>query len=222
MADYFLLLDAAFFEQRARPALGQSWRQRGFGPCQALCEELVPAALAYTERYHTGTDEPLLCQIARSGSFGRIPFARDLWRALVGEVLIYGASDIPEIQVCAETLCCLLAPAQYRADVHEREQLAPIQQAHQGSRDLTFGTAVYRPVYAGYNNAADVARLTEYLEGVNPDQWSVADLALLRDMADDEERSDELDFAREWFPALREVYRRARDRGYVLALEQVF
>jgi hypothetical protein len=221
MADYYLLLDAVFFEQRARPALAAAWRHRAFDPCQALCEQLTPAALAYRERYHTGPDEPLLCQIARASSY-RVPFARDLWRALVGEVLLYGAVEIPEFQTCADTLCCLLAPDQYGTDVGERERLAPIQQAHCGSRDVTFGAAIYRPEHAGYNNSADVARLAEYMEGVNPDLWSVADLAPLRDAGDDEERTDELAFAREWFPALVDLYQQARTRGQVLIVESIY
>jgi hypothetical protein len=222
MADYYLVHDAAFFEDRARPALARSWRERAFGPCRALCEEVAPAARDYAERYHTGPDEPLLCQLARAPSSSRIPFARDLWRALVGEVLLYAAVDIPEFQVCADTLCCLLAPEQYGADVVERERLAPIQQAHRGSRDLTFGAAVYRPVHAGYNNAADVARLAEYLEGVNPDQWTVAALAQLREADDDEERTEELAFVREWFPALCDLYRRARAGGRVVVIESIY
>ena len=59
----------------------------------------------------------------------------------------------------------------------ERESLPPILQAHRGSRDLTFGAAVYRPEHAGYNNAADVARLADYLAAVRPEHWTPADLA---------------------------------------------
>ena len=222
MADYFLLLDAVFFEQRARPALAASWRQRGFGPCRALCEELAPAARAYAERYHTGPEEPLLCQIARASASLRFPFARDLWRALVGEVLLYGAAEIPEFQTCADTLCCLLAADHAGDDQGERERLPPILQAHRGSRDVTFGGAVYRPDHAGYNNVADVARLAAYLVCIRPDQWTVADVALRRDAIDDEERADELAFARDWFPVLCELYQQARDRGRVLVIESIY
>src|SRR5581483_5848542 len=109
--------------------------------------------------------------------------------------------DIPEFQVCAETLCCLLAPQHYCNGVFERSQLAPIQQAHLGSRDLTFGAAVYRPEFAGYNNAADVRRLADYLGSIRPETWTAAALDDLRDIVP-EDRADELDFAREWFPAL--------------------
>jgi hypothetical protein len=43
-------------------------------------------------------------QVARG-----LPYDRHFWRALVGEVLLFAADDIPEFQTCADTLCCLLA-----------------------------------------------------------------------------------------------------------------
>jgi hypothetical protein len=67
-----------------------------------------------------------------------------------------GISSGSEFQTNAETLCCLLAPEQYRSGTVLREQLVPIQQVLRGSRDLTFGSTVYRPEQAGYNDAADV------------------------------------------------------------------
>src|SRR6516225_9536620 len=103
MADYFLLLDAEPFEDRVRPALAGAWRQRSFAPCRDLCAALLPAARAYAERYHTGTEEPLLSRVARG-----LRFDRDYWRHLVGEVLLFTAVEIPEFQVCEEALCCLL------------------------------------------------------------------------------------------------------------------
>ena len=172
MADYFLMLDAAAFEGRVRPALAASRRLRGFDPCRALCAELAPAAHAYAERYHVGGDEPLVVRVA-----GGLSFDRDAWRALVGEVLLFTAVEIPEFQTCEETLGALLAPEQEGKEITERESLPPILQAHRGSRDLTFGAAVYRPEHAGYNNAADVARLADYLAAVRPERWTPADLA---------------------------------------------
>jgi len=105
MADYFLMLDAADFEGRARPLLAASWRQRSFTPCRSFCAELLPAASAYAEQFHVGADEPLLARVAEGLSFDR-----DRWRALVGEVLLFTAVEIPEFQTCEETLCRLLAP----------------------------------------------------------------------------------------------------------------
>ena len=56
MSDYFLLLDAALFEEHIRPALAASWRMRSFQPCRSLCASLLPAARTYAERYHTGPE----------------------------------------------------------------------------------------------------------------------------------------------------------------------
>src|SRR5438132_406710 len=131
MADYFLLLNGAFFETVARPALAESWRQRSFTPCQGLCASLVPAARDYATQYHVGAGEPLLALVA-----GGLPFERTRWRFLVSEVLLFGAVEIPELQTSPQTLCCLLAPGHYRNDETQRPALAPIQQAHLGSRDL--------------------------------------------------------------------------------------
>jgi hypothetical protein len=216
MADYFLVLAGEPFEGTIRPALAESWRRRSFDPCRALAADLAGAAREYRERYHTGPEEPLLTQVAHG-----LPFDQLLWRTLVGEVLLFAAAEIPEFQADADTLGCLLAPVQFCSDIAKRERLAPIQQVFRGSRDLTFGPAAYRPEHAGYNNAADVARLADYLAGVRPEAWRPDDLRGLPDLAE-EDRADELAFAREWFPALVDLYRGAHDRGRVIVIESIY
>jgi hypothetical protein len=215
MADYFLVLEGNFFERAVRPPLATAWRQRSFGPCRDLCAELLPSARAYAERYHTGSDEPLLAKVA-----GGLPFDRTYWRSLIGEVLLFTAVEIPELQTCADTLCRLLAPAACDLAL-PREELPPIRQAHEGSRDFTFGAAVYRPEYAGYNNAADVARLADYLGGLDPARWTVADFGPRED-EDTDDLADELDFAREWFPVLAALYRRCQKSGRVIVHESIY
>jgi hypothetical protein len=214
MADYFLLLDERTFEGEVRPALAASWRQRNFEPCRALCASLAPAARAYAERYHTG-GESVIVRAA-----GGLPFDRAFWRLLVGEVLLVAAVDIPEFQTTPETLARLLAPDFDLSVDLPRERRPPILQAHQGSRDLAFGAATYRPEFAGYNDARDVARLADYLAGVRPAEWTTAPMRGLP--GDEEEHADELAFAREWFPVLRDLYLDARERGRVLVIEQVY
>lgn len=216
MNHYFLLLDARLFHDRLHPALAASWRQRSFAPCRPLCEELLPAVQRFTERYHVGAAEPLLCQVARG-----LPFHREFWTLLAGELFLHAAAEIPEIEAAPDTLCCLLAREQYLAQATAREQLAPIQQAHQGSRDLVFGGKLYRPEHAGWNDLPDVARLAEYLETVECARWTVADLEPLRDVTDEADRADELEYVREWFPALQNLYRSAQGRGYVVLCEQI-
>jgi hypothetical protein len=203
---YFLLHDAARFHRDIRPPLGEAWRRRRFESCRALAASLAPAALAFAERYHTGSDEPLLAQVARGG----IPFDRDLWRLLVAEALLYGAASVPELLTAPDTLCHLLAP---------RGDNVPIRQAHFGSRPLVLGGSFYRPDAAGWNDTADVARLADYLSAIEPASWGTADLVGLRDFADEAERADELEFAREVLPPLRDLYREAHAAGQVVVCE---
>jgi hypothetical protein len=214
MSVYYMLLDAELFCRWIRPALAASWQCRSFDPCRALCSELAPVALAFMERFHTGPEEPFLCKVARG-----LPFDRHFWQLLAGELLLYAAAEIPEIEIAPDTLCCLLAPQNYRQGTVPRERFAPIQQAHYGSRELLFGARYYRPEHAGYNDMEDVARLSDYLAAQSAEAWSLGDLAELRDMTDEEERREELAFAREWFPALRDLYRRAATLGQVIVCE---
>jgi hypothetical protein len=217
MADYFLCLDAEMFLNRIRPVLADSWRKRSFDPCRSLCNALLPAAQEYNHRYHTGAEESLVARIAEG-----IPFDRASWRHLVSEVLLFAAAEIPEFPSNAETLCCLLAPEHYRHPAMVREGFAAIEQVLRGSRDVTFGAAVYRPDRAGYNAADDVARLAAYLAAVEPERWSVEDLRPLGDLADDEERADELVFVREWFPVLVELYQRTQAERRILIIESIY
>lgn len=217
MAEYFLCLDAELFLRRIRPALAESWQQRSFEPCHSLCVELLTAAREYNQRYHLGEDETLVSRVA-----GGLPFDRAYWRLLVGEVLLFAAVEIPEFPNNAETLCCLLAPEHYGHEDFSREQFAPIEQALRGSRDVTFGTAVYRPDQAGYNDPADVARLADFLAAVQHERWTVDDLRSLHDVTGDEERADELAFVREWFPVLVDLYQHTRREERVLVIESIY
>jgi hypothetical protein len=216
MSVYYMLLDADLFSRRMSPALAASWRLRSFEPCRPLCADLAAAACAFTEHFHTGPEEPLVCKVARD-----LPFDRHFWHLLVGELLLYAASEVPEIQIAPETLCCLLAAGTYRQGAVPRGCFAPIQQAHFGTRELVFGSHYYRPEHVGYNDPEDVTRLRDYLAAQDPDRWQLADLAGLRDIADDEERREELDFAREWFPVLGELYQRASARRQVIVCENL-
>lgn len=217
MAEYFLCLDAETFLRQIRPALAAAWRLRGFEPCRSLCTQFLPAARDYTQRYHTGEDETLLERIAAG-----LPFDRACWRLLAGEILLFAAAEIPEFQSNAETLCCLLAPEAYQRGTTTREEYASIQQALRGSRDVTFGSAVYRPDQAGYNDLDDVSRLAAYLAAIQPQRWTVDDLRSLRNVEDDDDRADELAFVREWFPALVELYQRCQANNRVLIIENIY
>jgi hypothetical protein len=217
MAEYFLCLDAETFVHHIRPPLAASWRQRSFEPCRSLCNEFLSAANEYTQRYHTGEEETLVARIAEG-----LPFDRACWRLLAGELLLFAAVEIPEFPSNAETLCCLLAPDVFPQKPLCREQYTPIQQILYGSRDVIFGSAVYRPDRAGFNDEDDVSRLADYLAAVEPQRWTADALRPLPDLEDDDDRADELAFVREWFPVLVALYQRARAERRVLVLESIY
>jgi hypothetical protein len=212
MPVYFLVHDADLFSNRITPALTASWRRRSFAFCRELCVFLLPAALAFRHRYHTGTDEPLLARIIQG-----LPFDRDLWRLLVGEVLLYAALDVPELQTAPETLARLVGGSGQQPGDTLREHWPPIWQAHLGSQELLFGT-FYRPEHAGFNGVADVRRLAAHLDGIDPAIWTTA---ALRDLAgpDAEDQEEELAFARDCFAGLRGLYQRAGNTGQVIVSE---
>src|SRR5205823_3805008 len=105
MAIYFLLLDARRFHEEIIPALADSWRQRSFQPSRELCAALAPEAATFRERYYVGSEEPLLCRVTRG-----LPFDRDFWRLIVGEILLYAAAELPELQTALSTTRRLLTP----------------------------------------------------------------------------------------------------------------
>jgi hypothetical protein len=219
MASYFLLLEAAFFHRELAPALTAARCQRNFAPCQPLCAALLPAARDFAARYHTGLDEPWLAEVARNGA--ALPYDRDSWRHLAGEVLFYGATAIPHLLTAPETLACLLDGASPLAEPMRRAALPPILQAHRGSRDLVFG-GFYRPDHAGYNDTDDVLRLSCFLSAIQPETWDAETLAALLDLAGADDRAEELAYARQCFEALRDLYQQAAGVGQVIVCEDVY
>lgn len=215
MALYFLLHDPALFEEHIRPALAASWRQRSFTPCRQLCGRLAEVVGAFAERYQVSPDDLLINQVPLG-----LAFDRDRWSLLVGEVLFCAAVEIPEIQTSPEALCCLLAPKTAGIE-RMRPDFAPIQQVHFGTHDLAFGGRYYRPDHAGFNGIDDVARLAAYLHGVDPNSWDAAALAPLPELPDADERGEELEFVREWFPAVATFYRRAAEQRQLIICEEL-
>jgi hypothetical protein len=200
MADYLLVHDRDVFERQLRPALAEARARRGFGPCRALARAWRPAALDFARRYHVHSDDLLLPRLES------LPFDRSLWRGLVGEWLLVAAREVPELPANLDVLMHLLPP---------------VRQVLRGSRDLTFGPAVYRPGHAGLNDADDVARLSAFLDSVNPDRWADHDLAGLPDLPE-EDRAFELAYAREWFAVLADLYRRAASNKDIIVCESIW
>jgi hypothetical protein len=215
MALYFLLLDSATFHERIVPALSASWQKRSFEPCRPLCAELAPAAEAFVARYGPGPGKPLVTRVAEG-----LLFDRALWRHVAGEVLLHGAASVPDLPTAPDTLRCLLA-SHRSFERPPRTAFAPIDQAHFGACDLVFGGACYRPEQAGYNDTADVERLADYLAGIDTNRWSTASLALLPDLAAEEDRAEELAYARTCLEALQALYADARARRQVVVCENI-
>ncbi len=213
MRDYYFLLDEKWFETRCRPSLSEAWRRRTFACCQELCQELLPAAAAFRQRYHLGAQPLLVTQVAEG-----LPFAREFWRDLVNEVLFLSAALLPELAPCFETLCHLLEPSLLLDPLPTRSTFHPLQQVHFGARDLTFGAAVYRPEAAGYNRHQDVLHLCDYLEALNPERWDPASLTFLDS---DEDRAEEVAYAQEGLRQMQQMYGRAAQRGEIIVWERI-
>jgi hypothetical protein len=216
MSLYFLVHDAAAFHQQIVPALAEAWRRRNFAPCRPLVAALLPAAEAFAQRYYTDLEGSMLVRLPHG-----LPFNRAVWRHFVGEVLLYAARDIPEIETAPETLSCLLTPKRCRDGPVQRSMFGPVEQAHFGSRDLVFGSGYYRPEQAGWNDLDDVARLAAYLEAVDPTVWTAADLAGLPGLKEEEDCAEELAYVRDWLPALQTLYRQAHERQEVIICETI-
>jgi hypothetical protein len=206
---YFYLLEEAFYHEVMVPTLTEALRRRAFEPCWELCRRLIDKSSlvpgdALVRRIPTG-----------------FRFARAFWHALIGECLLYGAVDIPRLEIASASLLCLLAPAHGGEPDPPRAAYTPIEKCLYGTRDLAFGGGYYRPDFAGFNNAADVEELTLYLETVDPAQWQPGDLQRLVDCANDEERALELDDARASWPSLVELYQTAQRNRWMIVCERI-
>src|SRR5205085_12573650 len=182
MPIYFYVHDSRWFHDDFVPALTLCRRRRSFLPCLSLCRSLIPNAQSFVERYHIGGDVPLLCRLDASTGYDR-----DLWRLLVGELLIFGALEMPEIWQAPEMLCHLTGPRPVHLDSLMRADFGPMQQAHLGARDLCFGMAFYRPAVVGVNDAQDVDRLAAYLGTLEPACWTEDMLAVSETEVDADE-----------------------------------
>jgi hypothetical protein len=212
MPSYFYVHDHHWFHDEFLPALTASLRRRSFAPCLPLCQPLIRTAENYSAQYHVA-DPPLVCRLNTG-----VGYDKDLWRLLIGELLIFGAVAMPEIAQAQQTLCCLASPRAWSSDLPAREDFCPMQLAHLGTRELCFGLASYRSDAVGWNDIDDVERLAAYLGGIKPANWQPD--ALHHCMPDTEEidRTDELAYATECLTALSGLYRTAAtDRRVIVA-----
>jgi len=212
MALYFLLLDAARFHQEIQPTLASCWQRRTFTPALPLVQALLPAAAAFADSH--GLGESPLAAVPRG-----LTFDRARWHLVAGEVLWFAATEVPEIRTAPDVTLGLLGPA--GASDIPRQDWPLIRCAYRGAHELLFGQVAYAPDRAGYNGRAAVARIVDHLAAVDPERWTVAQLAGWDDALTPEELQEELDDARACFPALHDLYQRARERGQVVVCEDV-
>ncbi len=206
---YFYLLEGRFYREVMAPALASAYRQRSWVACGDLCRRLLAE-----------NDEIPPDSLIRAVLAG-LRFERLFWQGLVGECLVHGASAIPRFATAPASLCCLLAPDNYRHPDLPRAGYAPIQQVHFGTRELRFGAGYYRPDHAGINNEADVDRLAGYLASVDASAWTADQLKPIRELSDDAECADELAYVRDWWPSLVELYQEARAKNWIVVCEEV-
>jgi hypothetical protein len=142
-----------------------------------------------------------------------------MWKMVVGELLMYGASEIPLLESSCDALCKLL-DGDPRGSC-DRGEFAPVRQVYYGTRDLRFGNGCYRPEHAGFNDVQDVQRLAAYLGQIDPGEWEPASLEGLPGCEDSEACIEELELVREWFPPLYAMYRSAGERQQIIVCESV-
>jgi hypothetical protein len=201
---YFMVLESVWFRQLLNPALAECWRTQNFQPAATICRELASVAGQSTQ---TGSAAPISLRVPDG-----IPFRRDLWRMLAGELLLFGAKELPELETPLDSYAAVL----HQTPSDARAGFPPIQQAIQGSQDLHLG-AYYRPEHAGWNDEGDARRLAAWLLSIDTAAWKSDDLIHCAI----EDRDDELAFLREWFPPLREMYRNAADSNRVIVCEEM-
>lgn len=197
MPHYFYLHTRQSFSQLV-PALAQSLLATRWQPLHAVAAQLaaIPA-------------DSLLAQALQGA-----PFRRDLWHAVAGEFLVLAAHEVPRLEIDAASLLHLLT-GQADADL-PRADFSPIHQVLLGSRELRFGPAFYRPSQAGWNDGDDVLRLRSWLEAVDPAAWRPETLEGAPHLRTEQDRSEELDFLRDGWPALVDLYRRAERSACVV------
>jgi hypothetical protein len=202
---YFMAIPGPWFRQLLIPALGECLRERTFRPVESICRDLRATAVQFVQ---SGSElSPVALEVLEG-----LKFNIDLWRILAGELMLFGAEELPELETPLDMYATVLG--ERLSEV--RGEFPPIQQAIEGSRDVWFG-AFYRPEHAGWNDEDDVRRLARWFSSVNPEQWKATRLP----DAPPEDQEDDIAFLREWFAELASMYQRSVDSGRVIVCERM-
>ena len=178
-----------------------------------MCGNLLAQAAGPHSAFHGMEDATIMEDVVRG-----LVFDRHVWRALVGEVLLIAAAEVPLLLIAPRSLRALLA-VEHFGGAPSRPQFAPIEQVLFGSADLVFAGGYYRPDHAGWNDVDQVTRLAAYLPTLEPNSWQPANLRTMPELPSDDERLEELEFARQGWPGLVEVYAKAKDNRHILICE---
>jgi len=126
---------------------------------------LLPAAQNFEEKFHVPGGQTIMAKVVHG-----LPFDRDRWKLVVGEILLFAAAEVPEIEVVPETMLCLLAADDTLTRRLNVETSRQSSNAHAGARDLDFGGKVYRPEKAVTTYTPDVDRVASYLGAQQPER----------------------------------------------------
>jgi len=205
--NYFYLIERDCFCRQIVPALNSSWQDRNLQKITELRQKLAEQP---DRKIFGGRGESERMEVCRP--IDGAGFRSDLWRLIVAEILLFAASELPELETPLESWAGLLGQ-----ELEERRgRFTPIQKAVLGTHDLNFG-CFYRPENAGWNDCNDVRELAGWLRTLNPEKWT-AD-TLTRVPAED--RDEELAYAREWLRLLSAMYQRAEQQGLIVVCEHI-
>src|SRR5262245_55811427 len=151
---YFMAIRAEWFHGKLSGSLRACWQQRSFTPAFEICRESAESAQSFVQRGGEVDIPPLTLLVPRG-----LAFDPDRWRVLAGELMLFGAAELPELETPLESYAAVMGLEMPCF----RGEFTPIQQAILGSRDLRFGCG-YRPDYAGWNDLDDVRRLRSWLD----------------------------------------------------------
>jgi len=198
MSQYFFVHDYERYHGLIAPALANSALRRDFAPCRECCVQLKSHLTTFAQRYRLRLEDCVWPRILNG-----MKYDRRLWTTFAGELLLFGAMDVPEIATASEELTQFLGNCEL------------IRQMHDGTRDIKFGHRVYRPDAAGLNDRDDVVRIATLLGGLETAQWTI------EGGTGELDKAETLAFARDCFIALNDLYQNAAIYGQIIICEEI-
>ena len=196
MSLIFYLHDREFLLDRVTPILRECWKKKSFAPGQAFFAELTDHWPEFRDLHHFNQGTPLFA------AMNHLPCDAFFWSSLVGEILLYTALEIPYLEVDSELLLATNGE--------------PMKEVLFGSRPIQMGR-IYRRDQAGWSLPEDLTRFATFLNEVHPEDWHLP--SEFRSDLSEEDREDDLEMSREWYPNLREMVLKAAEKQQILVSE---